>query len=80
MYNIEKFDFDAFVVHLYARHLTRSEFSICVTIVLICAVKRVIKGKKLVKMCTYLTFDTIMPLQVMIYLYQIFRILLHIKF
>jgi hypothetical protein len=71
MYKIEKIDCNAFVVFLNAHQLTHSEFSIFVFIVLRWAVKRVIKKKKLVKMCTYMTFDTIVPLKVTTYPDQI---------
>jgi hypothetical protein len=73
MYKIEKFDCDAFVVFLNAHHLTHSEFFILDSVVLGWAVNRVIKVKKLVKMCTYVTFDPKVPLQVITYLDQIFR-------
>ena len=71
MYKIEKFDCDAFVVFSNAHHLTHSHFSIFDSIVLRWAVERGIKVKRLVEMCTYLTFDPILPLQVMTYFDQI---------
>jgi hypothetical protein len=73
MHKIEKFDFDAFVVFSNAHHLTHLEFSIFDSIVLRWAVELGIKVKKLVKMCTYMTFDLIVSLQVMTYLDQIYR-------
>jgi hypothetical protein len=80
MYKIEKFDCDAFVVLSNAHHLTHSEFTILNSNALRWAVKRGIKVKRLVKMCTYMTFDPIVPLQVMIYLDQIYRLLFLVKF
>jgi hypothetical protein len=80
MYKIEKFDCDAFVVFSNAHHLAHSEFSIFDSIVLGWAVKCVIKVKKLVKMCTYVTFDPIVPLQVITYFDQIYRKLFLVKF
>ena len=73
MYKIEKFDFDAFVVFSNAHHQTHSQFSIFDSIVLTWALELGIKVKKLVKMCTYMTFDPIVPLQVMTYFDQIYR-------
>ena len=73
MYKIEKFDCDAFVVFSNAHHLTHSQFSIFDSIVLRWAVELGIKVKKLVKMCTYMTFDPIVLLQVMTYLDQIYQ-------
>ena len=73
MYKIEKFDCDAAVVFSNAHHLTHLQFSIFDSIVLRWAVELGIKVKKLVKMCTYMTFDPIVPLQVMTYLHQIYR-------
>ena len=73
MYKIENFDCDAFVVFSNAHQLTHSEFSIFDCTALIWVVKRGIKVKKLVKMCTYMTFDLIVSLQVMTYLDQIYR-------
>jgi hypothetical protein len=80
MNKIEKFDCDAFVVYLNAHHLTHSQFSIFDSIVLRWAVELGIKAKKLVKMCTYMTFDPIVPLQVMTYLDQIYRLLFFVQF
>jgi hypothetical protein len=57
MYKIQKIDCDDFVVFLNAHQLTHSEFSIFVFTVLRWAVKRGVKEKKLVKMCSYITFD-----------------------
>jgi hypothetical protein len=75
MYKIEKFDCDAVILFSNAHHLTHSQFSIFDSIVHVLrwAVELGIKVKKLVKMCTYMTFDPIVPLQVMTYLDQIYR-------
>jgi hypothetical protein len=73
MYKIEKFDCDAFVVFSNAHHLTHLQFSIFDSIALRWAVELGIKVKKLVKMCTHMTFDPIVPLHVMTYLDQIYR-------
>jgi hypothetical protein len=74
MYKVEKIDCDVFVVFINAHQLTHSEFSIFVFTVLRWAVKRGIKEKRLVKMCTYMTFDPLVPLKVMTYPDQINRI------
>jgi hypothetical protein len=71
MYKIEKFDCDAFVVFSNAHHLTHLQLSIFYSIVSRWAVELGIKVKKLVKMCIHMTFDPILPLQVMTYLDQI---------
>jgi hypothetical protein len=68
IYEIEKFYYDVFVVFSNAHQLTHSEFSIFDSTALRWAVKRGIKAKKLVKMCTYMTFDPIVPLEVTTYL------------
>jgi hypothetical protein len=73
MYKIEKFDCNAFVVFLNTLHLTHSEFSIFGFTVLRWAVKPMNNSKKFVKMWSYVTFDPIVPLQVMAYLDQIYR-------
>jgi hypothetical protein len=72
MYKIEKFDCNVFVLFSNAHHLTYLQFSIFDSIVLRWAVKLGIKVKKLVKICTYMTFDPIVPLQVMTYLDQFY--------
>jgi hypothetical protein len=61
MHKIEKFYFDAFVVFSNAHHMTHLEFSIFDSIVLRWGVELGIKVKKLVIMCTYMTFDPIVP-------------------
>jgi hypothetical protein len=80
LYRIEKFDYDAFVVLSNAHQLTHSEFSIFDCTALRWAVKRGIKVKKLVKMCTYMNFDPIVPLEVMTYLDKIYRKMFLVKF
>jgi hypothetical protein len=79
IYKIEKFDYDTFVVFSNMHQLTHSGFSIFDCTTLRWAVKRGIKVKKLVKMCTYMTFDSIVPLEVMTYLDKIYRIMSLIK-
>ena len=82
MYKIEKFDCDASAVFSNAHLLKHSQFSIFDSIVLRWAVELGIKVKKLVKICTYMTFDPIVPLhvQVMAYLDQIYRLLFLVQF
>jgi hypothetical protein len=80
MYKIEKIDCDTFVVFSNAHHLTHSEFSIFDSTVLRWAVKLGIKEKKLVKMCTYMTFDPLVPLKVMTYPDEINKSLFPVKF
>jgi hypothetical protein len=80
MYKIEKIDCDALVVFSNAHQLIYSEFSIFDYTVLKWAVKLGLKRKKLVKMCTYMTFDPLVPLKVMTYLDQINRFLFLVKF
>jgi hypothetical protein len=60
--------------------MTHSEFSIFDSTVLTWAVERGIKEKKLVKMCTYMTFDPLVPLKVMTYPDRINRFLFLVKF
>jgi hypothetical protein len=80
MNKIEKFNCDAFVVYSNAHNLTHLQFSIFDSIVLRWVVELGIKVKKLVKMCTFMTFDPIVPLQVMTYIDQIYRLLYLVQF
>jgi hypothetical protein len=75
-----KRDSNAIVVFLNAHQLTHSEFSIFDSTVLRWAVKGGIKEKKLVVMCTYMTFDPTVPIKVMTYPDQINRKLFLVKF
>jgi hypothetical protein len=61
---LKKIDCNAFVVVSNTHQLTHSEYSLFDSTVLRWAVKCGIKEKKLVKMCTYMTFDPILPLKV----------------